>query len=724
MASCSYSTEQSDLGSGDKGEDVVQHLIRVPFSSLNFEKKQSIISKGRSTPDLPKLMQDEKEFVRHFQRTRYDAIEWLTGSVTLNKLFCWPCLLFNIDKGTWNYNGFSQLNNLSRACQKHECSLAHLQATLRLKMFGQTCVDLKLDEHCRLEILKHNEMVRRNRDVLKRLIDVVCFLGQHELAFQGHDESVQSSGRNYVQLLQFLSRFDSVLCQHLETATVFSGTSSHVQNDIISSVAAVIDFSVKEELHKSTFVAVLTDEFSDVANLSQLSISVRYVTDDSGPKERFLRFIKVTDRSSHGISTLILQTLKEFKCLKKLVAQAFDGAPVIASNLQAVQSMIRNEAPDVIYVHCYAHILNLVLSQSVGYIRQCKIFFAALSGIAEFFTKSNKRTQLLDEVIKVRIPAVANTQWNYHSQIVNIVKENKRGLLELFHDIIDSAQEWDGETVSAASDFHQTLNDFEFSFLLTVFAAVFAYTDVLFSVLQAKRFDISYCQQKVKEVEEFLIGQREKFQEIYDSLEEDLGPPKKYSCGDNFETNTQYKQLFYEIIDCLLLQIGERFSDMVKLEFVALLDPSKFITHARAFPEDAFSSLKKTYSRHFDFVRLKNELTVMYTSKEFYGKYPQEIHKVLRDTGLGSFGFSETYKLVTLILTIPSTTATVERSFSALNRVKNYCKNTIGQERLSSLAKLSIEKELLLTLKSNTKFYDDVAKHFIKMEGRMEFHFK
>ncbi len=45
--------------------------------------------------------------MHHFKDCNYECTirlsgyEWLTVS-TEHKLFCWPCLLFNMSKGTWN----------------------------------------------------------------------------------------------------------------------------------------------------------------------------------------------------------------------------------------------------------------------------------------------------------------------------------------------------------------------------------------------------------------------------------------------------------------------------------------------------------------------------------------------------------------------------------------------------------------------------------------------
>ena len=51
-----------------------------------------------------------------------------------------------------------------------------------------------------------------------------------------------------------------------------------------------------------------------------------------------------------------------------------------------------------------------------------------------------------------------------------------------------------------------------------------------------------------------------------------------------------------------------------------------------------------------------------------------------------------------ILLTIPVTIASIKRSFSKLKLIKSYLKSTMSQERLSGLAILSIEKEMLAEL--------------------------
>ena len=52
-------------------------------------------------------------------------------------------------------------------------------------------------------------------------------------------------------------------------------------------------------------------------------------------------------------------------------------------------------------------------------------------------------------------------------------------------------------------------------------------------------------------------------------------------------------------------------------------------------------------------------------------------------------------KITDLINTMPVTTASVERSFSTMNRVISWVRNSVDKERASDLILLSVEKELV-----------------------------
>ncbi len=53
---------------------------------------------------------------------------------------------------------------------------------------------------------------------------------------------------NYVELVKLISIYDSSLEQHLHMATVFSGLSNHIQNDLIICVKNVIMKAIKDKM--------------------------------------------------------------------------------------------------------------------------------------------------------------------------------------------------------------------------------------------------------------------------------------------------------------------------------------------------------------------------------------------------------------------------------------------------------------------------------------------
>ena len=50
--------------------------------------------------------------------------------------------------------------------------------------------------------------------------------------------------------------------------------------------------------------------------------------------------------------------------------------------------------------------------------------------------------------------------------------------------------------------------------------------------------------------------------------------------------------------------------------------------------------------------------------------------------------------LLRILLTIPATSATCERSFSSLKRIKTYLRSTMSADRLSSLALLHVHRDM------------------------------
>lgn len=67
--------------------------------------------------------------------------------------------------------------------------------------------------------------------------------------------------------------------------------------------------------------------------------------------------------------------LEKHSCTEKRVAQTYNRASVMASDLNGVQAKVKEKVPEAMFTHCYAHKLNLVLMHSAKSIRTCRVFF-------------------------------------------------------------------------------------------------------------------------------------------------------------------------------------------------------------------------------------------------------------------------------------------------------------------------------------------------------------
>ena len=87
---------------------------------------------------------------------------------------------------------------------------------------------------------------------------------------RGPNEKADSDNPGvFLGLVDFAATLDSVLTKHLETATVVKGTSKTVQNELLDIMLDTCKDIIKREIKESDFLAVISDDTTDVSNYSQ-----------------------------------------------------------------------------------------------------------------------------------------------------------------------------------------------------------------------------------------------------------------------------------------------------------------------------------------------------------------------------------------------------------------------------------------------------------------------
>lgn len=468
----------------------VDTLLINPFHRLTQEEKLEVKRLGPHQPRDFMLEQKDSKQNRKFSNRWFETYDWLTVSVEKSAFFCFYCLLFSNSECTsaWSKHGYTDLKHIADKLKRHNGSVNHINNAVKYKTFGTS--NVLADTGHKLVIQRHNQEVDRNRHILNRIIDCIKFCGTHELSLRGHDETDQSCNRGVFQdLVELLSKLDDKLDEHLKTATVSKYTSSTIQNEILQCILEVFHEDLKVALRNSKFCAILADETTDVSCVSQFAITLRYISSENKPVEKFLKFVDVCDRTASGLSAVLIDELNAIggpDIKNKLIAQTYDGAAVMSGSSTGVQAIVKESFPHAHYVHCYAHQANLILKKLTAHISPVRLFFANLSGFASYFSVSPKRSDKLRSVSSKRLPRPGETRWNFQSRLVGSVNDMKDSLIDCFTEIIETSDVWDGISVREAFGLRCLLEDAEFLFFLNFFNTLLSHVDILFNSFQSR----------------------------------------------------------------------------------------------------------------------------------------------------------------------------------------------------------------------------------------------
>ena len=100
-------------------------------------------------------------------------------------------------------------------------------------------------------------------------------------------------------------------------------------------------------------------------------------------------------------------------------------------------------SPLTFQLFCLFSFLNIQLSSSSAFIMQqvtshiplVNQFFSDLAGFSGFFSRSPKRTSVLDRVVAHRLPRASTVRWNFHLCAVNTVFEHECDIIQCFETI-------------------------------------------------------------------------------------------------------------------------------------------------------------------------------------------------------------------------------------------------------------------------------------------------
>ena len=469
-----------------------------------------------------------------------------------------------------------------------------------------------------------------------------------------------------------------------------------------------------EDVTKAKYFVVLCDETTDSSHQEQLCLCIRFidcVADKHRIREEFVEFQSAVDLTGEGLAAKILCILHAHQLdVKHMVGQGYDGAASMAGCFSGVQKKIRDAAPLATYVHCASHVLNLVLNTGSS-VSEIQNMFGTVREITTFINESAKRRALARTALGDNggrtLVTLCETRFVERHDAVLVFLQQYGSTIDAMQTIAAEAK--NRKAVDKANSFLRAMTDSAFIVSLCCAYKVMALTIVLSRSLQKVNQDLFQAMDSV----DFVRTTLEKWRQgsgdgdnddewetddgvysvacrLAQTANMELTMPRligKQTTRNNVVASTAseyYKRaIWYPFLDCTLQSLRDKFSShhLTLLKLVALV-PSVMQSYDWS---DIVDSCRLYQSQ------LSSEDEVRHEYEQWKSMCLRMAPSNRPSTPLQALDIvpPRLINIVTLLrifCTLPVSTCTAERAFSAMKLLKTYLRSTMNDDRLTGLA--------------------------------------
>ncbi|XP_060133298.1 52 kDa repressor of the inhibitor of the protein kinase-like [Zootoca vivipara] len=695
------STAIEENGGGYHENDIGRYLDQT--LKLSTEKKKELLSNPWIPPQKYDFGSDASHLKRKFNRHWLDQYTpWLVYSSLLKGALCNYCVLFPPAIGTikgilgsFIVRPYTRFKNIHEDCKKHASSHHHKMSTAAAKAFLENVpVDVQLQSG-------HQKRIEENKQILSSIISCIIFCGTHDLPLRGKegDEGV------FFDLLNLrIDCGDEKLKSHLEKCQKNAiYTSPKIQNEIIKLCGQVVKERIIEDCKQAKAYAVMADETADIGGKEQLSIGLRFY-DESQKKirEEFVGYVELKSQDAPTIASaihsfLVDQNLPADNC----VGFGFDGCSTMAGKEGGVQAILKKKYRKSLFFHCSSHKLNLVVNDA-SKLPEIRNTIATVKDTISFFRESPARRNSVPNLSRL-----CETRWSEKYMSI-------RKFSESFHEIVNALEHLSVEgnyaTRKSAYQLHCAVTKPIFIVGLVMIAKYSAILEPVVNILQGKNMDLIMVREHIGQILDRIKTDRQDIEHVSDDLLKkandiaekvgvELSVPRMsqkqiHRSNPPSETAIEYwrRSLIIPYLDSLTLSLNVRFSHENTPAFaLSHLHPSYMLQMAsKDLEENA-----KSFMEFYELGGISAELGLWYDlwkKKDLAADTLKDIEVAALLEEANRF-YPTTRHALLILSAFPSTTATVERSFSTLRRVKTWLRSTMGQDRLTGLCLMSVHRK-------------------------------
>ena len=623
------------------------------------------------------------------------------------------------------------------AFKSHELSACHREAVEMIISLPSSTrhIGTQLSKQYAIEMAQ-------NRRMLLKILSSMRFLARQALAFRGHHSDYDG---NLIQLLKLQGEENSEMCEWLEKKSN-KYTSPEVQNILIKLMAGQVLRNISDKLQSSPYITIMIDETTDITNEEQVTIVMRRIDDDFEVYEEFLGLYAVPSIDAARLFSIIKDCMLRFNLpLSKLRGQCYDGCSTMSGIRSGVAKRVQDEESRAVFTHCYSHSLNLAASDSVKNSELVKSALETTHEITKLIKKSPRRDGIFKELkaesdlssdsSSVCVKLLCPTRWTVRADSLFSIIDNYFVLLSTWETASQIAR--DTESKARIQGVSSQMNSFNFLFGTYLGELLLRHTDNLSKALQHKSLSAAEGQmiadmtcrtiQKLRDDDSFdlfwlKVTKTSESLDIEPLLPRQRKRPRRYEDGladgeFHGDVKVYFRQHYFEAIDLIVNCIKDRFQQPGYTVYSHLEQLLLKASEKKDTKED-LEFICKFYGNDLDKENLKAQLItfgIEFQRTQGNQSTPPDIFDIKKYfhslVGAQRSLLSEVCKILKLILIMPATNATSERSFSTLRRVKTYLRNTMSQQRLNNLMLLHVHRDLTDTLDLSAVANDFVGRN-------------
>ncbi len=354
-----------DSNWSDQGDGVPESLPRVDAPTAcsctcctNFDVAHQPTDLEGSKSKSPHGQQ--KSHSRSIQASWYVKHAWISVCTSSYKVFCHVCCsarsqdLVTFSKrynSIFSEGGFSNWKKVLQRFTKHEKNEMHREAMMKIAAKSST-----VDVGVQLSTQRDADM-RNHRAMFLKLLECVWYSARQGLPFRGHHEDSVAFEGNLYQLLLLQAVDCAPLGPWLRKRDYIS---PEIINEIITICGQTILRQLLQDISAADYFALIADEATDISHNEQMCIAIRWVDSSYAIHDAALGLVQVPDTKALTLFNVIKDVLVRCSLpIASCIGQAYDGASNMSGVRNGVQALMKKEADNCLYVHCFAHSLNL-----------------------------------------------------------------------------------------------------------------------------------------------------------------------------------------------------------------------------------------------------------------------------------------------------------------------------------------------------------------------------